>query len=123
MAKPKRRASSRYYLASYPDAGAQEIRMKIPVARLEAADNGNKEEQNKICARYRKTLGLDIPIWWEKLQPNIRLDPNQSSVERASAKKPKVHGCTCEREPKECPGCQQGYHDGCRYDCTYGQSL
>lgn len=121
VAKSNRRASSKQYLVSYPDSAAREIRMKISDAQLTAAEAGNEKEQRHICTRYRKILKLDIPIWWEKLRPNIRLDPNQYTATPKPTKQPEIHKCTCEREPEECSSCEQGYHSGCRYNCKYGQ--
>ena len=125
MAQSRQSGPSKWYLVSYPDPAARTLRMKILDAKLSAAEAGNTTEQGKICARYKHRLGLKgVFIDWKTLHANMKIDPNQSPPQKkhTALAQPQIYGCTCERDP-ECPGCDQGSHRGCRYNCKYGQRI
>lgn len=124
MNNPKTARPGKWYVVSYPDPAARTLRMKISNAQMSAAENGNVTERDKICARYKRKLGLTIFINWRELHANMKIDSNQSPSRKkqVAPTQPQIYGCTCERDP-ECPGCDQGYHNGCRYNCKYGQRI
>lgn len=107
MTKSKKAAVSKWYLASYPDPAAKQVRMKIVTAKLQAAENGNKEEQDKICAQYKRKAGLEIFIDWKKLLANLKMNTDQTS--NTSSGSPQKHEPTGECDC-DCVRCDQGYH-------------
>ncbi len=119
MPRPKKPTRSKWYIVSYPDPAAREIRMKIFTDQLNLAERGSKAAQNAICLRYKAANGnnlKNIPVWWTGLHPNIRPDKDQTDREEPLTTKMQrpVDECHC-----ECQRCDIGYHchnprNGCK---------
>ena len=121
MARRTNNRTTQRHQVTYP--GYETVTLHIIIDNLDAAERGEENYQSSIAWQYFKVLGYKNPPSWEwsrfSFTPSGQVEPPTAGTMKP-AKQAETYGCTCERD---CAGCDQGWHNTCRYGCKNGQPV
>ena len=106
------------YFVSYP--GQNEVVMEFFSQTVKQARAGNAGRRRQIIFAYREKAKAKIYVEWNGLEitASSKTKPHQPTrIEEKSLIREK-YGCDC-----DCPACDQGHHQSCKYGCKCGQYM